>query len=306
MNSKLYIVIMTFFIMMTSCRKEEVKVFPDYDKNWLVVEDDPNDATIHANYLFYKETGTPVYVNDTIGSQQRKDVFGKDYTHYEILSLNYSLGGVQSGAIPMIQSFTYCAKADVPTALDFLKTEILPVLPKGIYVPSIFLVENMISNAFGSIAFKGFNTIIVGQVSKIPSMNQTTKTAYKGAILRAILTNAVLDAKYGDLLSKFYSVSRKFVPSRDAYGIYQYQLATYVTGLPSGVTATPQAIGFLGTDPRNIYYTPMSTWMDVSMYLEAALVNTESKFKQLYGSNAVIMTKYSYIKQILKDLDVKN
>jgi hypothetical protein len=292
------------FAMATSCSKEEETIFPDYDKNWLIVEDDPGDATIHANYLFYKETGIPVYINDTIGSQQRKDVFGKEYTYYEVLSMNYSLGGIQSGAPPFVQSFTFCSKKDVPAALNFLRTEIMPMLPKAVHVPSILLVDTLVSNAFGNYAFKGFNTIVIGAVPKIPAMNDDTRARYKGAILRAILTNAALSDKYKNILEKFYNASRKFVTSRDAYGIYQYQLASLVTGLPPGVTATPQAIGFLGTDPRNPSSTPISTWIDVCMYLEATLGNTEEQFKQLYGAQGSIMIKYGYIRQILADLGV--
>ena len=304
MNNKLYFIFLAICAMASSCRKEEVTVFQDYDKNWLVVQDNPNDPTVHASYQFYKDTGVPVFVNDTLGSQPRKDVFGRDYTHYEVLSLNYSLGGVQSGANPLVQSFSYCAKADVPAALAYLKSDIISVLPKSVHVPSILLVENLKSNAFGSIAFKGFNTVVIGQISKIPTMDPTTKAAYKAAILRAVLTNAVLSDKYKDILDKFYNVSRKYMNAYDAYGVYIYYISRYVTGLPPGVSPTPQAIGFLDVDSRNPYYTPMSTWIDVTMYLEAAMGNTEAQFRQQYETNAPIMLKYGYIKQILTDLGV--
>lgn len=308
MNINIYLFAFALFAMATSCRKEEETVFPDYDKNWLVVEDDPNNAAIHASYLFYKETGIPVYFNDTIGSQQRKDVFGHEYTYYEILSMNYSLAGVQTGvqagAPPKVQSFTLCAEADVPAALTFLREEIIPILPAGVHVPSILLVDTLKSDAFGKYAFKGFNTIVIGAVPQIPVMNAATRAAYKGAILRAFLTNAVLADKYKNILGKFYNTSRKYVTSRDAYNLYSFQLPSLVTGLPPGVIATPQAIGFLGTDPRNSYYTPMSTWMDVCMYLETALGNSEAQFNQLYGSQKNIMIKYDYIRQILADMGI--
>ncbi|MDF2852737.1 MAG: hypothetical protein K0S31_3422 [Sphingobacterium multivorum] len=288
-----------------SCSKEETTTFNDYDKNWLVVEDDANDASTHARYLFFKETGIPVFANDTLGSQQRIDVFGKEYIHYEKLSMSYSLGGIQSGAPPLVQSFSYCKKEDVHAALTFLKSEIIPMLPEGIHIPSILLVENMTSNAFGPYAFKGFNTIVIAQVSKIPGMDAATRANYKGAILRAILTNTILDGRFNSLLDKFYAVSRKYVPDRDAYSLYIYSLNTYVKGLPAGVPITTQAIGFLATDPRNAYYTPMSTWMDVCMYLEAAVVNTDTQFKQKYGDNQRIMDKYAIMRQILEQMNLK-
>jgi len=219
--------------------------------------------------------------------------------------MSYSLGGVQTGAPPLVQSFTYCNKADVATALTFLREEIIPVLPQGVHVPSILLVDNMTSNAFGSYAFKGFNTVVIAQVSKITGMDAATRANYKAAILRALLTNTILESRFNSLLDKFYAVSRKYVPDRDAYGLYIYLLNSSVKGLPNGVPITTQAIGFLGTDPRNSYYTPISTWMDVCMYLEAAVANTQAQFKQKYGDNQRIMDKYAIIRQILEQINFK-
>lgn len=305
MKNSLTAVIILTLLSFSSCQKEEVIDIPNYDKNWLVVDDDPNDEVVHQTYLFYEKTGIPVYFNDTIGSQQRNDMFGNNFTYYEVLSLNYSLGGVQAGANPAVNSFAYCAKSDVPAALTYLQNEIVPVLPNTVYVPSFLLVESLNSYAFGAYAFKGFNTIVVGQASKIPTMDSETKAKYKGAILRAIFTNSVLDDKYSETLTKFYNASRKFSTSRDIYNLYTGWLSTYVTGLPAGVTPTLQTVGFLGPDPRNLYYTPQSTWMDVCMYLEAILGSSESKFKETYGNYPNIMIKYEYITEILKDIGYK-
>lgn len=305
MNHKIYIAGIFLILLATSCRKEEVTIFPDYDKNWLVVDDNPNDPTIHENYLFFKETGIPVYFNDTIGSQPRKDVFGKDYTHYEVLSLSYSLGGLQAGAPPMVYSFSYCDKADVPAALAYLKNEILPVLPKGIYVPSILLVGTINTNGF-KYAFKGLNTIMIGQIGDIPSMNQATKVQYKGAILRSMLTNAFLRPKYAEILDKFANATRKYVSGSDAYDIATFFLSRRVIGLPPGVSPTLQAIGFIDAEPTNPYLTPATPAMDANIYLEAMLGRTDAEFKALYGSYPVIMIKYNLIRQILADLGFPN
>ncbi len=299
MKTKLITIILLVFLGTSSCKKEPVTIFPDYDRNWLIVNDNPNDAVVHATYLFYQNTGIPVYFNDTIGTQQRVDVFGHAYTYYAKLSLTYSLGGVQAGATPYVTDFSLCAKSDVPVALDYLKNNIFSEIPKGIYVPSILLVESLNTNAFGSYAYKGLNTIAIGQVSKIPTMDDTTKQKYKGAILRAILTNAVLDDKYSDLLNKFYNESRKYSSTKDLYGLNTYYLnSSYVTGLPDD-QINIKGVGFLDTDPRSSYSTPLSTWMDACMYIEAICGSTTTQFQSLYGSYPVIMTKYGYIKQIL-------
>lgn len=305
MKIDIYIIILLACIGTVSCRKEEVTTFPDYDQNWLVVNDNPADSVVHSSYLFYKETGIPVYFNDTIGSQQRVDVFGNTFTYYQKLSLNYSLGGLQVGAPPMVNSFTYCAKENVPAAIAYLKSDIIAVMPKSVYVPSILLVENLNSFAFGSYAFKGLNTVVVGKVSAIPGMNEAARRSYKGAILRAIFTNAVLSNKYGDLLNKFYNESRKYSTIKDTYYLGTWTFAQNITGLPAGVTPTLNLLGFLGPDPRSSSYTPYTTWMDVSMYLEAAFSNSKADFQRLYGSYTSIMTKYGIITQILENIGYK-
>lgn len=305
MKLKLYILPLIAIIGATSCRKEEVTKFPDYDKNWLVVDDNPADPATHNTYLFFKETGIPVYFNDTIGSQQRVDVFGNTYTHYEKLSFNYSLGGIQVGAPPLVNSFTYCAKSDVPAAVDYLKNNVIPSVPKSVFVPSILLVENLTSYAFGQYAFKGFNTVLVGKVSTIPGMSETARRSYKAAILRAIFTNAVLNEKYNDLLTKFYNESRKYSTIRDTYNLGNWLFSANINGLPAGTTITFNSLGYLGPDPRNASYTPYTTWMDVSMYLEAAFANSKADFQRLYGTNTSIMTKYGIITQILENIGYK-
>ncbi len=307
MKTKYIIITMFVLLGLISCRKEQETIFPDYDRNWLVVEDDANDAVIHDTYLFYQNTGIPVFFNDTIGIQDRVDVFGNPYTHYEKLSLLYSLGGVTSGASPAIWSFTYCDKSDVPAALDYLEDNIIPAIPEGVYVPSILLLESMNTNV-GVYAYKGLNTVVIGEVSKIPTMDEATRQKYKGAILRAILTSVVLDNKYSDLLDKFYSESRKYSTTKDTYYIYKGWLDynyyyNYIDagGLENSSSVSVQQLGFLNTDPRNSYYTP-STWIDVSMYIEAICGSTAAQFQELYGSYPSIMTKYGYIEQILQDI----
>lgn len=304
MKSKLYAAILIFSMGMVACRKEESTVLPNYDRNWLIVEDDPKDPTTHARFEFYNETGIPVYINDTIGLQRRTDLFGRDFTYYEVLTKNYSLGVEQVGAPPLVQNFNYCAKSDVPAALAYLRSDIMPLLPKSVHVPSILLLESFSSNAFGSYAFKGFNTVLIGEASKISGMNAATKARFKGAIMRAMITNEVLSGKYKDILDRFYNVSRRYATTRDIYYMGTWQFSQFVTGLPTGTAASLQALGFISSDPRNGSYTPYTTWIDVSIYLEAALANTDTQFRQLYGSYPNIMSKYGHIRQILADMNI--
>lgn len=294
-------------LLAISCNKEETVGVSNEDINWLKIDDNPADPVIHAIYNVYKKTGVPVFYNDTIGHATRKDVWGHDYTYYEILHLNYALGNAQNTNSPAISSYTLCERGNVLPALNFLDTAILSQLPASVHIPSILLLEDMKSAAFGSYAFKGFNTIAVAQASSIPQMDADTRRKYKGAVFRAILTTPVMGDKYKTALARFFAVSKAFSRTLDIYangGIPTYQFSKYITGFPRGYNITFQDLGFLGPDPVNQIYTPQSTWMDVSMYLEAMMGYSTEEFTNTYQAYPQIMTKYGILKNIVTDLGV--
>ncbi|MCK9305343.1 MAG: hypothetical protein PHP30_03785 [Bacteroidales bacterium] len=301
---KLSIITLSLLVFCSSCRKEEIVNFPDYDKDWFVLEDNPSDPADHAAYLFYSEFGIPVYYNDTIGSQERVDVWGNRYIHYETLTLNYSLGGLAAAsASPVISSLTYCSKECVPAAIDYLREYIMPIIPSSIHIHSFLLVENMNSLSFGTNAFKGFNTLVIGKASQLPTMSEVQKKEFNGAVLRSTLSDFVINqGRFNTELERFYKVSRDLSTTKDLYGLYTYYLSSsYVTGLPAGTPINVNTVGFLSTDPSSTYYTPKTTWMDVNMYLEAILSQTHEEFVAKYGTYELIMTKYTIIKNILEE-----
>lgn len=304
---RLSIITLALVIFCTSCQKEEVTKFPDYDKDWFVLVDNPSDPADHAAYQFYKEFGIPVFYNDTIGVQERVDVWGNKYIHYELLSLNYSMGGMAtSTSSPTISSLTYCSKQSVPSALSYLKENIMPLIPKAIHIHSFFLVENMSSQSFGNAAFKGMNTLVVASASKLSTMTDDQKKKFNGAVLRAALSDYIINqGRFDTELEKFYKVSTALCPTKNIYGLYTYYLSSsYITGLPAGVPININTVGFLSTDPTSTYYTPTSTWMDVNMYLEAILSGPQADFVNKYGTFEKIMIKYGIIKNILQETGI--
>jgi len=304
---RLNIITLALLVFCTSCQKEEVTIFPDYDKDWFVLQDNPNDPADHAAYQFYNEHGIPVFYNDTIGVQERVDVWGHKYTHYEILSLNYSMGGMASSASsPVISSLTYCSKEYIPNAISYLRENIMPLIPSAIHIHSILLVESMSSMSFGNYAFKGLNTLVIGSASQLPALSADQKKKFNGAVLRAALSDYVINQGHFDTeLNRFYKVSRDLCTTKDIYNLNTYYLSsTYITGLPAGVPININTVGFLSTDPKNTYSTPNSTWMDVNMYLEAILSGPQEEFIAMYGTFDNIMTKYNIIKGILIEIGI--
>lgn len=291
--------------LLGSC-SEDVTEFEDYDRNWFALEDDPADPAAHAAYEFYVDYGIPVFDNNVIGEQERKDVWGNTYTHYETLTLNYSMGGMASAnSSPSISSFTLCDKSVVPSAIQFIRENIMPRLPKDVHIQSFLLVEEMTSQAFGNRAFKGLNTVVISQASKLSSLSGSEKAQTIGAIMRAIMGSYILNKdELQEKLDRFYNISRSLSPEKDIYNMYTGWLRQYVTGADPNNWGHPtvQEVGFLGPDPSNSYYTPSSTWMDFNMYLEAYYDNTEEEFDVLYGSYPYIMEKYNIVKSIISTI----
>lgn len=304
---RIYFWVATFCIicMFASC-SEDVTKFEDYDRNWFALEDDPSDPAAHAAYEFYQEYGIPVFDNNVIGEQERKDVWGNTYIHQETLTLNYSMGGMATAnSSPSISSFTLCDKAVVPSAIQFIKNNIMPLLPKGIHIQSFLLVESMKSQAFGDRAFKGLNTIVIANASKLATMEGKEKTQTISAIMRAIMGDYILNNKdYKEKLEQFYNVSRRLSPEKDIYNMYKGWLRQYVTGADPNDWQHPtmQEVGFLGPDPSNSYYTPSSTWMDFNMYLESYYNHSAEEFEAEYQTYPYIMEKYNIVKSIITSI----
>ena len=288
--------VLLFAIFFMACDKEDNLSPSNLGKDWFVVEDDPNDPVTHAIYLFYKETGIPVFYNDTIGSETRIDNWGNSYIYHEILSVNYALGGVAIvGGTPVVSSYDLCPKEYVLDGLDFLKTEVMPVIPDNVHIRSFLLLDSLTSWGFGYEAFKGLNTVLVSRVTKLNEMSQDSRQRLKGAVIRSILSTSVLT--YESELATFYKITRSLYSADNLYG---YNAWYFTSRTPY---KDPRQVGFLYRNPRNPAYLPTEE-MDVNMYLEAIFSHTRDEFMTLYGTYEPIMKKYEIIKSILQDIGV--
>lgn len=299
--------------LMASCSEEET-TFTDYDKNWFVIEDNAADPAQHAAYEFYKDFGIPVFANDTIGSQERVDLWGQKYTHYQTLTLSYSMGGgLTAYSEPNITNFTYCDRNVLPSAIAWLRKEIMPLVPKNAYIHSILFVESLNSAAHGQYAFRGTNTIVIGNASRLGSMSDSEALKCKGAVLRAILTDMLFNQNlFTQQMENFGNVAKS--QNESAYNLYTYGSWKQdpVTGQWYQEKPDIYALGFIGPNPSNPYYTPADVQADFLMYLETLLTTTEADFDATMSADGkpfsnyeAIMTKKQIVLAILKQLGVK-
>ena len=293
-NNFLYILFLS--VLFTACDKEDHLKPSNVGRDWFAIEDS-NDPVDHAIYQFYTETGIPVFYNDTIGEETRVDHWGNSYTHYEILQFgSSSLGGTETPN--PFSSYELCPKEDVVDGLEFLREEIVPVLPESIKITSFLLLKSLtpwnpavVSNE----AFKGLNKVLISRVSELKDMSDAERLNMKGAIFNAVLATPV--SGYTEELAAFYQATRSCY-TENLYGCagwYFYNRYGF---------SDPRAVGFL-KDPNPSDYGSMPTEVqDVGMYIKAMFIYTPEEFEALYGTFSVVMTKYEIMKTVLRDIGV--
>lgn len=204
-NNFLYILFLS--VLFTACDKEDHLKPSNVGRDWFTIEDS-NDPVDHAIYQFYTETGIPVFYNDTIGEETRVDHWGNSYTHYEILQFgSSSLGGTETPN--PFSSYELCPKEDVVDGLEFLREEIVPVLPESIKITSFLLLKSLIPwnpAVVSNEAFKGLNTVLISRVSELKDMSDAERLNMKGAIFNAVLATPV--SGYTEELAAFYQATR--------------------------------------------------------------------------------------------------
>lgn len=308
---KIFLFAIAALSLMTACTEDETD-FIDYDKNWFVIEDNTADAAQHAAYEFYKDFGIPVFYNDTIGSQERVDLWGNKYTHYETLTLAYAIGGsLTAYSDPSITSYTLCDKSCGPKAIEWLRKEVMPSIPKAAHIHSILLVENLDSREHGKYAFHGVNAIVIGNASRLGQMDDAEAKTCKGAILRAALTDLIFNSGlYNEQMKKFGEVSTSL--DEKAYNLYTYgSWKQDAQGNWYQDKPDIYALGFMGVSASNPYYTPADAQADFLMFFEKLLTTTEAEFDATLTADGKAFSEYEPIMQkkkivlgILKDLGI--
>lgn len=298
---KLYYMFLWVALILCACGNEDELTPSYYDINWLVVEDNPNDPIDHQRYLIFKETGIPVYYNDTIGSMERLSAGGGDpYTYYEILQVFY----VPGNKTPITSTARYSLiqnREKVKPVLDFLQDEIIPVLPKGLYIPSIFLVDTLVTPMGDSLAYKGFNTVVLAQVPRFELLDDDGKNSYKSAFLASLVSGSLLKEEEW-LEEEFYQLTYNVNPGYEKFmysSTLNYAVYKACTGMEEQTLSVlgflePKSVPYPGA-PERSWYVPTKT-QDVQSYCKAVFAHTEAEFKALHGDAPVVMAKYYVIR----------
>ena len=296
-------------LIVWSCGDDEGNLSPSgLEKNWFVLEDS-EDPIDHIRYEIYKNTGLPIYYNDTIGSEMRYSPGIGEYTYHEVLQVFYSPGSQTPGWNSARYSLISPERKNVREVLEFVRDEIIPQIPEGTYLPSILLVDSLTTPSGDTTVYKGLTTTVLAQVHHFHEMDDAAKNLMKGAFLSSAITSKLALDEAEWLEENFYALSYAVNPDKEdrIYSIdmkYRYMVYQPCVGLDSEVIKHLGTFGMIGpftpaskvgsttslpADP----YHPDSWYMptkeqDLQLYCQAVLAFSEEEFMERYATNIKI------------------
>lgn len=291
-----------------SCGDDEGNLSPSgLEKNWFVLEDS-DDPIDHLRYEIYKETGFPIYYNDTVGSETRNFPGIGDYTYYEVLQVFYSPGSITPGNSIARYTLVSPERKNVKEVLEFMREEILPEIPDGTFLPSILLVDSLITPSGDTTVYKGFNTTVFAQVHNFHKMDEQTKDLMKGAFLASAITSKLSSNESEWLEENFYALSYAVHPDK-ADRMYSEgdnkrmvsPLCDTILHLEAnhigsfgmiGTNTPPSKVGIGNSLPANPYHPELwympTKEQDLQQYCQAILAFSQEDFMERYAKATIL------------------
>lgn len=295
-----------------SCQKEKALEASHLEKNYFVINDNPNDPVDHAIYEFYKSVGIACFYSDSIYKKKvSKEEEDPARYAYVKLSLNYTPLGSKTVSHQPLSSRNH-----IPALLELMKQEVVPKLPSPQMIPSVMFIDSFwlplaITNmqiAHGWTSLYGFNTVGI-KVKDVTLMNNEERKTYAASILAGIAEKRINDNYTGQLQKDFFSISRALTKSLISVDIYVGLPLMYM--LPPASTPLSKTIGFL-------FYPTIVTFPagqllvnspresdDFRAFMTAAFNFTTEEFSNLYANDAHVLKKFGIIKKIAKEAGFK-
>lgn len=325
------------------CNKEEDLSPSNIDRNWFVLQDNPNDAVAHKCYELYEKWGIPIFYNDTIGREEQTDYFGNSFVNYEVLQLFYSASSYPSGIYSL---FPQEDKNDLLPMLEMMDKVILPRLQKEMKITSILLVDTLkvAGLAIGSYAdkqqYRGFNTWALKAVRQPGNMTEEEWEDYGINILIDLVKNKL---NFSDFLAISNQFGAKYSETSDSK--YSYALSSgssnYTWGFPFGINVAEFFAGIRLEDenyqketdlaylnmpeglcletygilkplegspteniPKYLWYIPKQQ-QDIDDYCKAVFEYSPSEFQTKYANYPWCLQKYEIVKKLFEDYGFK-
>lgn len=164
-------------LALSACNRDDEDVHATYaDANWFVIPDKPGEFN-QLVYEIFRETGMPIFVNDTLGEEYyATDAQGNALFRTESFNIWYSLFGdmektdTQKGDCYTVQSADTVAMIKAATVI---REQVIPRLPKtGEWRPKCYFMVDSINDKM---------TVWIGfDVNKLNVNNIACYAALKG------------------------------------------------------------------------------------------------------------------------------
>lgn len=197
------------------CNRDDEDVSPSFaDQNWFSIPNKPGTFNQLA-YQIYIETGIPLFVNDTLGTEYyATDAEGNPLIRTETFNIGYTLFGnleLGSGEVSTDRYIVLSADtASMVKAGTLIRNKVIPYLPKtGEFCPKCYLLVDSLNDSytgsygFDSYKFKLANTtaygalkgVVVGQLCDIQEMSEDECNLWIGKVLAAKISDWVINTK---------------------------------------------------------------------------------------------------------------
>ncbi len=267
--------------LLASCGGED-DLTPSYaDINGFAPAADDNSLTAQIRNEFYNNTGAYLLFTDTLTTQTPS---GKP----EMLDISYAIAG-SSSVYSRDYIYSYITEpTEQQKAADLVSSYLVPKL--GEALPNAFFLVNEISYISGSRT--RYSSYLLGTRAYALSMDDGAAyedpDAFANELLQEIIIDRI-DQLGDDEKAEFLAFS------------YDY----YVEDLEKD-SLTEQEIW----DRGMFYYIESSYWgsyyygssTDLQLWVDAVLEYTPEEFEQIYGSSAVMLSKFDVIRNIILDL----
>lgn len=320
------LLIISALILAFGCKKEAALEPSNYDKNRLIVHDS-EDPIDHRIYEIYKDTGIPIFYNDSVSSEERMTPAGVKYMYTERLKVFYRPGSTPPR--PATNNFILVDEVDKDTLkhiLGYLQTKLLPMIPAGFHVPSILLVKtlrtsNDPSTPTGALTslYGGFNTIVISKAVSYYNMSVNAKKTFENELITIMVANNMTE-RYADWLAKeFYSITENKAGTIVVYTVEEKPkwLALKVDycdkfkPVLTPSTAIFYGLGFIreGDDVNNAsrperMQLPKKS-EDLKMFINDCFFVPKAEFTEKFKDYDVILRKYSAIREKLLEMGFK-
>lgn len=304
--------LMPGMMLTLSCRKEKAPEPSLIDKNYFIIEDNPNDPVDHARYEFYKNTGIASYTTDTIYKKKvsRENETPERYS-YITLSLSYTpLSDNYANTVPL------SSRERIPALLNLLQTEMVPKLPTHQLIPSIlfldsfsnFIITNIqVSHGWSSLC--GFNTI--GVVAKnVEAMNTAERKMYAASILAGIAEKKINELMSTHVQKEFLAPAREVAKTIVPVDLDIYSGWPFMFIIPMGTEPPPKDLGFLFYPQFDLgggFLIPnmLRETDDIRAFLTAVFFYTQQEFATLHVNETLILKKFGIMRSFAKEAGFK-